>query len=124
MLFGLADGEEQLVATQFLFALLELFEPPDQLAQFAQTDFALFFQSILTLDKDVKFLILGQEFDAHLRARLLPGQLQQLLLQFAQASFGCAHQIGNRRIGAAHFFQYRFGGNTSIHHPDALSLAV
>src|SRR6266705_1874386 len=82
LFLGLADSQEQFVMTQFLFALLQRFEPLEQFAQFAQADAPFFFQPVLALDEHVKLLLLRQQFDSHLRARALPRQVQQLPLQF------------------------------------------
>jgi hypothetical protein len=48
------------------FPLLELFDPLEQLAQFAQSNAAFFLEPILTFDENVEFLILRQELNTNL----------------------------------------------------------
>ena len=57
-------------------------------------------------------------------AHLLPRQLLPVLLIFAHASFGRAHQVKHLPFGIAHFLQDRFGGDAAIHEPHPAHLPV
>ena len=60
----------------------------------------------------------------HPSAHFLPGLVQQFALQLAQATFGRAHDVKDRRIALPHLGQHLFGRYTPIHHPDAPGFAV
>ncbi len=99
-------------------------EPLPQPFQLPPPHRAFLGDAIVALGEDVEFVVLGQQFDLHALPRLLPGLLQQMLLQPVQAALGRSHQILHRRIAGAHLGQHRLGGHAAIHHPDAPRLAV
>jgi hypothetical protein len=65
-----------------------------------------------------------QQLDIDTLAHRLPRQGEQRLLQFGKPTLGRADEIGDRGIGLAHLGKHLFGQNATIHHPDALRLAV
>ena len=78
----------------------------------------------MALGQHVELPFLGQEFDLHPLAYLLPRPLQQVLLVLGQPALGRSDQIMNRRIALAHLFENFLGGHTPVHHPDPLSLTM
>jgi hypothetical protein len=76
------------------------------------------------LRQHVKLLLLRQELDVHTLAHGLPGERNQLLLQFAQSPLGRSDQIGDGRIGRSHLGEHLVAGYAAVHHPDAVCLAV
>ena len=80
--------------------------------------------TVPALSQHVDLIVLRQELDIHAIADLLPWLIRQCLLVTAQSSFGCSHQVVNRRVAAAHFFENLFRRNPTVHHPYALGFPV
>jgi hypothetical protein len=76
------------------------------------------------LGKDVEFVVRRQQLDLDARPRLLPGLIDQMLLQTGQATLRCADQVKHRRVGCAHLGQDLLGRHAAVHQPDAAALAV
>ncbi len=64
------------------------------------------------------------EFHFDRVAHFLPRQVQPLLLMFRDFAFRCTDQIQRPRLGRPHLGQDLFGGNTTIHHPNALGPTI
>ena len=112
---------------QHLFALHvhsgELAEPGPQPFQLPSPHRAFLGEAIGALGEDIELVVMGQQFDLDARPRLLPGLLDQMLLQPVQSALGRSHQILHGRMAGAHFRQNRLGGHAAIHRPDAPRLA-
>ena len=72
----------------------------------------------------VQLPLLRQQLDIDAFAGLLPGLVQQVLLQLTEPALGRTHQVLHRRIAGPHLGQHLFGGDAPIHHPDPAGLAV
>jgi hypothetical protein len=96
----------------------KLSQPLPQPLQLPAAHRAFLADAIDALCVDIKFAVLGQQFDRDARASLLPRLGQQSLLKPREAPFRRSHQVLHRRVAGPHLRQHRFGGNAAIHHPD------
>ena len=111
---GRPQLDEQLVAGQLLLAQLmqafdQLLEPPPAHRLFLVTTCA-------AAGQDVKLVILFDEFHLNRVTNLRPRPGQEVLLQLAEPSARCAHQIVYGRLRRPHLGQHRLRRDAAVHH--------
>lgn len=95
-----------------------------QRAELAAAHRALFAHPIAAAREHVELALLGQQFDFHALAHLLPRLFEQRRFEFAEPALRRADQIRHRRLARPHLGEHLLGRNAAIHHPNALGLAV
>lgn len=121
-LAGLAEFEQQILGRKFHG--VKFFEPAQQAAQLAQAHRAFLGHPVAALGKDIKFALVGVEFDIHAIAHVFPRLPEEVGFVFFEPRLGRAHQIIDWRVARPHFREDVLGGDAAVHDPDPFGLAV